>query len=339
MISAKNKCPGTFGGSCLSATNAGVVKTQPHPEFFEGFLNGCECANAKLHSDADIISSNMNECTPLLQSHQGSRLPTYTSSTTKLYSEIALSSETRCIRLLDLQAAPLGLDSAPLTARVRVAFLDDRPDFSTLSYVWGSPGSTRPWHQITLLPQRVNIAITKNCFHALHRIRSQVGAVTIWVDSICINQEDETEMFSQIPLMLDIYSLARVGYNWLGESSDELNHAIRSLKSRATISARLPLVHLVASSQEQREHEWKAFISRLWKDALSKNYQLEFSLSRNSIPHRVSKRPSLVADSPLLFRRSSHSPSFESEYHSAEKFRSARFRLGRLYQNLAPQGK
>ncbi|KAK0730221.1 heterokaryon incompatibility protein-domain-containing protein [Lasiosphaeris hirsuta] len=222
----------------------------------------------------------MNERTPLFSSGQGSLLPACTTRTTQLYAELALSPGSRCVRLLDLQAAPPGLDDAPLTAHLRVASLADRPVFSTLSYVWGSPASARPWHQITLLPQRVNLAITESCFQALQRIRARVGAVTIWVDSICVNQEDEAEKTFQIPLMMDIYSSARVGYNWLGESNDQLDHAIRRLRSRATISARLPLAYLVSSCQEQREHEWKAFVSRLWKDALGRVF---YHLRRASI--------------------------------------------------------
>ncbi|KAM7183067.1 Heterokaryon incompatibility protein (HET) domain containing protein [Rhypophila sp. PSN 637] len=208
----------------------------------------------------------MDESAPLLQSHDGPQLPQYTASTSTLYSQLALPPGEEFIRLLDLQAAPLGLPGAPLTAHLRVASLADQPTFTTLSYVWGSHASTRPWHRVTILPQRVALDVTENCFRALHRIRSGVGAVTIWVDSICINQQDEKEKTAQIPLMMKIYSLAGVGYNWLGESNEQLEQAIRFLGSRATISSRLPLAYLVGSSQEEHRRKEKKALTPIWND-------------------------------------------------------------------------
>lgn len=40
--------------------------------------------------------------------------------------------------------------------------------------------------------------------------------MTIWVDAICINQDDEDEKDHQIPLLDVIYSCATTVYIWLG---------------------------------------------------------------------------------------------------------------------------
>jgi hypothetical protein len=43
----------------------------------------------------------------------------------------------------------------------------------------------------------------------------------IWIDAICINQEDEEEKGTQIPLMREIYSRARAVVVWMGLSTPE----------------------------------------------------------------------------------------------------------------------
>jgi hypothetical protein len=53
--------------------------------------------------------------------------------------------------------------------------------------------------------------------------------MTIWVDAVCINQQDLKEKERQLKLMADIYSLARQVYIWLGEGTHESDAAIEYL--------------------------------------------------------------------------------------------------------------
>jgi hypothetical protein len=55
------------------------------------------------------------------------------------------------------------------------------------------------------------------------------GVLTIWVDAICINQDDEDEKMAQILLMKDIYSHAETVYIWLGLGSASTDRAIHYL--------------------------------------------------------------------------------------------------------------
>jgi hypothetical protein len=63
--------------------------------------------------------------------------------------------------------------------------------------------------------------ITANCHAALQRLRLPEETVTVWIDSICINQYDPHEKSFQIVLMTDIYSFAEEVYVWLGRSAHE----------------------------------------------------------------------------------------------------------------------
>lgn len=57
-----------------------------------------------------------------------------------------------------------------------------------------------------LLTAGFRFEITANCYSALRHLRGDMGVLRIWVDCICINQADEKEKASQIPLMDRIYA-------------------------------------------------------------------------------------------------------------------------------------
>jgi hypothetical protein len=75
--------------------------------------------------------------------------------------------------------------------------------YKALSYVWGSRMATQP-----LLCEGQHIFITQNCESALRYLRHATKSITLWVDAICINQENDVEKSSQIMLMRDIYQSA-----------------------------------------------------------------------------------------------------------------------------------
>ncbi|KAH9204993.1 heterokaryon incompatibility, partial [Leptodontidium sp. 2 PMI_412] len=60
------------------------------------------------------------------------------------------------------------------------------------------------------------IAITTNCRDALIALRKRYGRLTIWIDAICINQQDIEEKSKQIQLMEEIYSWSERVIVWLG---------------------------------------------------------------------------------------------------------------------------
>jgi hypothetical protein len=59
--------------------------------------------------------------------------------------------------------------------------------------------------------------VTTNLFRALSRFRRRSESLVLWVDAICINQNDDVEKLHQIDLMRDVYSSAREVMMWLGE--------------------------------------------------------------------------------------------------------------------------
>ncbi|KAI0894998.1 heterokaryon incompatibility protein-domain-containing protein [Annulohypoxylon nitens] len=144
-----------------------------------------------------------------------------------LYNSLPLSIPRKSIRVLDFHSDIPSSSNEALQSHIRVVNLVDKPVFTALSYVWGAYHS--PPHEICC--NGFNVRITSNCRAALCALRRRFGPITIWVDSICMNQQDDREKESQIPLMGDIYSLAATVYVWLGEETLGSEAAIDYLSS------------------------------------------------------------------------------------------------------------
>jgi hypothetical protein len=56
---------------------------------------------------------------------------------------------------------------------------------------------------------------------------------TIWVDAVCINQENEEEKGHQIQSMARIYGQANRVIVWLGEAADNSDRAVEEIRTAA----------------------------------------------------------------------------------------------------------
>lgn len=144
-----------------------------------------------------------------------------------LYKQLPISS--KCIRLLRIYAHEESLgNEAPLRCQLSVADLESGPEYAalTLSYVWG-PFASPPQH---VYCGDVAIPITTNCYSVLRHLRSTNGTLNIWIDAVCINQEDVNDKMQRIGIMGDIYSKAQKTYVWLGEGTATTDRVMRYLK-------------------------------------------------------------------------------------------------------------
>ncbi|KAI8945915.1 HET-domain-containing protein [Xylaria longipes] len=77
------------------------------------------------------------------------------------------------------------------------------PDYEAVSYRWGSAKLTEE-----ILVDGCRFPVTKAAFDLLIARRSVLRERTIWIDALCINQEDIQEKSEQVQLMRDIYHRA-----------------------------------------------------------------------------------------------------------------------------------
>ncbi|KAF2660329.1 heterokaryon incompatibility, partial [Lophiostoma macrostomum CBS 122681] len=94
--------------------------------------------------------------------------------------------------------------------------------FTALSYVWGTYSPVPD----VIVCNDVQFKVTSNLHSALQHLRRSLGKFTIWVDAICIKQENSEEKQKQIPLMSEIYSRAEYVYIWLGEGTARTDRAM-----------------------------------------------------------------------------------------------------------------
>ncbi|PVH92514.1 HET-domain-containing protein, partial [Periconia macrospinosa] len=132
------------------------------------------------------------------------------------YTYIPLESSEH-IRVLRLEPS-LDRDS-PLRFTFKTGTLEHLQDrYEALSYTWGDPVFSQRMYSVednTIIPVTCNLDL------ALRRFRHEVKTRDVWADAVCINQADEAEKATQIPMMRSIYQQAGHVLVWLGGGREE----------------------------------------------------------------------------------------------------------------------
>ncbi len=133
------------------------------------------------------------------------------------------------IRILDI--GPASNLSDPLECTLQYSPLGGNPRYDALSYCWGDPTK-----QEDIQVSGESVRIRANLAHALRAFR-QRGVLSIWVDAICINQDDTEERSQQVMIMNAIYRSAQTVIAWLGYSYRELDSKTETTLDRAKLLA------------------------------------------------------------------------------------------------------
>ena len=119
-----------------------------------------------------------------------------------------------------------GLNFAPYTNHAVFRETGQLVWYTALSYVWGDATLIMPIN-CNGLP----IYTTRNLDIALRHLRQTDVAVMLWIDQICINQEDLDEKSRQVILMSKIYQRAWSTIVWLGEEAHDSDNAMDTLRT------------------------------------------------------------------------------------------------------------
>ncbi|KAK8121807.1 HET-domain-containing protein [Apiospora sp. TS-2023a] len=104
----------------------------------------------------------------------------------------------------------------PLRCELLTASLTDHPQYEALSYVW----SIKPDPAHILLNGQ-EVAITEGLKDILFRLRLASDSRTLWIDRLCINQDNTAEKSYQVSQMRAIYSNCVRALLWMGELEEE----------------------------------------------------------------------------------------------------------------------
>jgi hypothetical protein len=125
-----------------------------------------------------------------------------------MYTYTPLDPKERLIRLIELRP---GQDDQPVSCRVLITSLSNPTTYEALSYRWDDS------------EDKTNISSNNCVFRVgsilagiLQGLRDQSTCRSLWVDAICINQNDDLEKGQQVSQMLHIYNQAQRTIVWLG---------------------------------------------------------------------------------------------------------------------------
>jgi hypothetical protein len=118
--------------------------------------------------------------------------------------------------------------------------------YHRLSYTWGTGGAAS---ELTLNGQL--FPIRKNLEDALRSLRSEISKTTLWIDAICIDQENVRERSRQVACMHQIYEKADVVLVWLGEADEYSDIAMDFIASaRGYSSTENPMGYIAGDDGE-----------------------------------------------------------------------------------------
>jgi hypothetical protein len=124
--------------------------------------------------------------------------------------------------------------------------------YEALSYVWGNPNKKLP-----IFIHKESIEVTVNLHAALLRLRNHSFERILWVDAICISQDNKEEKEHQIRFMARIYSQANRVVVWLGDSADDSDLALEEIRVARD-------KHFTESNNERIQQAVLALLQRPW---------------------------------------------------------------------------
>ena len=158
------------------------------------------------------------------------------------------------------------LTTRPLTSPEPSIPTDQVLPYEALSYYWGSGKAS---FKIKVYTQGFpgTFPVRPNLHAALNQLRLPDRPRRLWIDAICINQDDSNEKNAQVSLMAEVYSRATSVCVWLGEASLDSDLALNFISrivnlddfDRLVVDRRTPQEWAALSSLMRRP-----WFSRRW---------------------------------------------------------------------------
>jgi hypothetical protein len=231
------------------------------------------------------------------------------------------------IRLLKLYASGKRSDNV-LEANLVVR--QGNESYEALSYTWGSEGdigsegdtgSIRVWSGSGEFEE---IEIQANLESALRQLRRKHGTRTLWIDAICIDQNNLEEKNHQVPKMATIYNDAKRVCVWLGKGGKSTEKALSFVSRILNLDEFDRLV-----ADQSSVEDWHALWELMNSPWFSRRWVIqEIALARRATVHCGKARPvqwSDFANAVALFG---------SRYHQIRELFKASPEFGNHFYHL-----
>ncbi|KAJ0122579.1 HET-domain-containing protein [Diaporthe amygdali] len=159
----------------------------------------------------------------------------------------------RWLRLLRI----LSVNEKEIVCSLEAFDMAKLPKYDCLSYTWGDPMSRDLYPPDTLQKgmsascdrhirhaDGAIVKVTENLVQALRHLGESgylssldnLDPLYLWIDAVCINQEDNDEKSSQVAMMDVIYRNAETVVIWLGEEDFHTEGALKTMRALAEVS-------------------------------------------------------------------------------------------------------
>jgi hypothetical protein len=144
--------------------------------------------------------------------------------------------------------------------------------YEALSYAWEESNKPR-----CISIKGCNLNITVSLYKALIRLRDRHIERIMWIDAICIDQNNKKEQGQQIQLMAEIYAKAIHVIIWLGEAEDDSD---RALEEMCLVADNVLIKPLISERIKQTVIKLlhRPWFQRIWvRDQIIKQHRYEFN--------------------------------------------------------------
>jgi hypothetical protein len=191
------------------------------------------------------------------------------------------------IRILKLR--PSTYENEQIDCTLIIPKLDDEGKtilpqrYEALSWSWGKAEKSK-YIRIAKGPenheQTFAKAVTPNLFSALRALRHPTHSRYLWIDAICIDQDDPNERNHQVEQMDEIYGNAYSVCIWLGEATESSKIAIDFIKDEVM---KLQNFDQLTRGQEASK-KWFALLDLMQRDWFSRRWVVqEIALARRAL--------------------------------------------------------
>jgi hypothetical protein len=120
-----------------------------------------------------------------------------------LYDKARLDHPAKQIRLLQYLPQETTSEHNPQYSLKTYDLDEGWPEYIAISYTWGDKEPT-----LNLTVNGHVMRVRFNCWHALWQLRDHQSSGPIWIDSLCIDQENDVEKSAQVGMMGRIFEMA-----------------------------------------------------------------------------------------------------------------------------------
>ncbi|KAG0646066.1 Heterokaryon incompatibility protein [Hyphodiscus hymeniophilus] len=156
-----------------------------------------------------------------------------------------------------------------LEFRIKAFPIANAPDYYALSYCWGATG-----RKVAIECQGEKLEVSSSLGEALERLYSHNKGRTrwLWIDQICIDQENMSERTYQVRMMKIIYEKAAGVIIWLGPRDEHTDLALQDLRQAVlsdepadkTRRGSLGIRSLWKGVKNDKRHSLYQFLSSPW---------------------------------------------------------------------------